>query len=53
MMGGPDCRGIPDTGNDEVKGSSGVRDSPNIKPSNGLRRSVLKISDTLYLIDIT
>jgi hypothetical protein len=29
MIGGPDFRDIPDTDNDEVRGSSGARDSPN------------------------
>jgi hypothetical protein len=53
MIGGPDYRDIPDTDNDEVRGSSAARDSPNKKPINGLRRSVLKISHALYLIDIT
>jgi len=53
MMGGPDDRDIPDTDNDEVKGSFGARDSPNKKPINGLRRGVLKISYAFYLIDIT
>jgi len=48
----PQCS-IPDTDNDEVKGSSGARDSPNKNPSNGLRRDMLKISNGLYLIDIT
>jgi len=42
MMGGPDMRDMPDTDNDEVKGSRGARDSPNIKPVNGLRRGVSK-----------
>ena len=53
MIGGPDYRDIPDNDNDEVKGSSAARDLPNKKPINGLRRDILKISHTLYLIDIT
>ena len=52
-MGGPDYRGIPDTDNDEVKGSFGARNSPITKPNDGPRRSVLKISYALYLFDIT
>jgi len=33
-------RGIPDTDNDEVKGSFKARDSPNKKPIRGERRGV-------------
>jgi hypothetical protein len=53
MIGGPAWRDIPDTDNDEVRGSFGARDSPNKRPIIGLRRGVLKISYNFYLIDIT
>jgi hypothetical protein len=53
MMGGPYYWDMPDTDNDEVKGSLGARDSPNTKPNNGLRRGAFKLSDIFYLIDIT
>jgi len=52
-MGGPDYRDMPDTDNDEVKGSLVARDSPNTKPINRLRRGIPKISYAFYLIDIT
>ncbi len=35
MIGGPDWRDIPDTDNDEVKGSRVAGDSPNKKPNIG------------------
>ena len=35
MIGGPAQRDIPDTDNDEVKGSFVARDSPNKGPSMG------------------
>jgi hypothetical protein len=53
MMGSSDRRDMPDTDNDEVQGSLKARDSPNTKPNNGLRRGAFKVSDILYLVDIT
>ena len=53
MMGGPFYRGMPDTDNDEVKGSFEARDSPNTKPIRGESSGLFKLSDILYLIDIT
>ena len=46
-------RDIPDTDNDEVKGSFETRDSPNTKPLYGERISVRKNGNSFYLIDIT
>ena len=46
-------RDIPDTDNDEVKGSFETRDSPNTKPLNGERIRVRKNGNSFYLIDIT
>ena len=41
-MGGPYKRDMPDTDNDEVRGSLVARESPNTKPIIGVRRGISK-----------